>query len=1175
MEIRGELHLIFPWLVECVFGSLDGVIAGWNLRNISSRSNGYNTVLDFLDPSGPMMKLVYKLQAEEYKYEVSVSHLPGPVKASIQEGVLPDCSLFHNKLQFAMSGLLALNPFEFYMFNFAHSLITVKSCPPGQQGSCTDSAYFMLVDAYLKYFLPTEGVVPSSPFADARGSVTAPSPSPSLLKHHIFHQPSATADPAAQEIWRSETLLQMFVEVWLHHYSLEMYQRLQSPQVKEPFSPTEEHVMVVRLLVKHLHAFSTSLRPEQLAAASSPSAHASPLEEVVVQRFVQQKLYLFLQHCFGHWPLDASFRAVLETWLSYIQPWRYTGAAAAGGEAASPQPDLGRIVPDRWGSFVEENLLMYTKLFQGFLNRAVRIDLVNAKNALMVFRVAKVFSQMNLPDMIQRGEQLFLEPEHVLHHRQPSGFLLANLKADSTTKPLLLRCQDLVKIINDYPAKELHLIFPWLVECVFGSLDGVIAGWNLRNISSRSNGYNTVLDFLDPSGPMMKLVYKLQAEEYKYEVSVSHLPGPVKVSIQEGVLPDCSLFHNKLQFAMSGLLALSILHSKTPLYMALNIPVELSCPPGQQGSCTDSAYFMLVDAYLKYFLPTEGVVPSSPFADARGSVTAPSPSPSLLKHHIFHQPSATADPAAQEIWRSETLLQMFVEVWLHHYSLEMYQRLQSPQVKEPFSPTEEHVMVVRLLVKHLHAFSTSLRPEQLAAASSPSAHASPLEEVVVQRFVQQKLYLFLQHCFGHWPLDASFRAPWRYTGAAAAGGEAASPQPDLGRIENLLMYTKLFQGFLNRAVRIDLVNAKNALMVFRVAKVFSQMNLPDMIQRGEQLFLEPEHVLHHRQPSGFATPGQGGGSFLSSPAAGSSRQQRAVPDAVFRVKSHVYALEGQDCQYKQMFGADLRATILRFIQMIAQARQTAKRISDHSREAAANASLMSSWFGLRSPDLLSGAFAETDESGESLKKTHEFLDRALENLCLIFKLNPGQLSHIISSLGLSQDEVGSNQLPDCVQRDGVLVLTDLGRMQIINGLRRFDIRYQGDPELQPIRSFENAMLVRVFYQLSSLLNTRFGGHMTALCSRPDFLGRLGRHYLGPAGGPHLATRRGLEQRRHHHPGLSLRSLASYRTLLLLLLLYLLGALVSLGPLSSTLLILAGALLQGLLLTLLGDKLKSH
>lgn len=46
---------------------------------------------------------------------------------------------------------------------------------------------------------------------------------------------------------------------------------------------------------------------------------------------------------------------------------------------------------------------MYTKLFQVFLNRAMRTDLVNAKNALMVFRVAKVFVQPNLSEMIQKG----------------------------------------------------------------------------------------------------------------------------------------------------------------------------------------------------------------------------------------------------------------------------------------------------------------------------------------------------------------------------------------------------------------------------------------------------------------------------------------------------------------------------------------------------------------------------------------------------------------------------------------------------------------------------------------------------------------------------------------------------------------------------------------------------
>lgn len=40
--------------------------------------------------------------------------------------------------------------------------------------------------------------------------------SPSLLKHHIFHQPSVNADPSAQEIWRSETLLQVTQHTHTH-----------------------------------------------------------------------------------------------------------------------------------------------------------------------------------------------------------------------------------------------------------------------------------------------------------------------------------------------------------------------------------------------------------------------------------------------------------------------------------------------------------------------------------------------------------------------------------------------------------------------------------------------------------------------------------------------------------------------------------------------------------------------------------------------------------------------------------------------------------------------------------------------------------------------------------------------------------------------------------------------
>ncbi|XP_051733697.1 sphingomyelin phosphodiesterase 4 isoform X1 [Ctenopharyngodon idella] len=815
--------------------------------------------------------------------------------------------------------------------------------------------------------------------------------------------------------------------------------------------------------------------------------------------------------------------------------------------------------------------------------------------------------------------------------QQPS-YLLANLKVDWTNKPLHQRCHELGKIIDDYPAKELHAIFPWLVECVFGSLDGILTGWNLRFLQARSAEYNIAMDFLDPSGPMMKLVYKLQAEEYKYEFPVSYLPGPIKSSIQAGVLPDCPLFHNKIQFPMSGLLSLNPFE-----YYMFNFASSLiapkNYPPGQHGSCSDSAYFVLVDTYLKYFLPTEGNVPPSPYSDTRGTVASPAPrspsvpyvgyggySTSLLKRHITHQPSVNADPAAQEIWRSETLLQVFVEMWLHHYSLEMYQKLQSPQVKlallqyrlsmssmlcqppappgsgtlhtyqEPFTPTEEHVLVVRLLVKHLHAFSSSLKPETISSSPSAHSHSSPLEElkrVVVQRFVQQKLYVFLQHCFGHWPLDASFRAvletwlsyiqPWRYTGeknnTQADGGQNRTVPDKWASFvqENLLMYTKLFQVFLNRAMRTDLVNAKNALMVFRVAKVFVQPNLSEMIQKGEQLFLEPEHAILQRQNRVFLTPSHGG-SFLSS-------RQPMGTDSVFKVKSHVYSLEGQDCQYSLMFGPDLRKTVLKLIQIIAQARQTAKRISDHSAEMAANSSFLS-WFSVGSLDhnnTFTGG--EMDDLGEGVKKTHEFLDKALDYLCQIFRLNAGQLSQLLVNVASVDDEGASKQLPDCIPSENGLVLTDLGRLQIINGLRRFEIEYQGDPELQPIRSYENAFLVRLLFRISTFINARLGDHMEALCSRQDLLGRLGRHYLSSSSVVAEQRRKSPVTRqmreRPQRVRLSLRFLASYRTLLVLLLLYMLFALLSFGVFSSTGLILIISFLYELLFNFLNEKLKTQ
>uniref|UniRef100_UPI0030FB97DE sphingomyelin phosphodiesterase 4 n=2 Tax=Pongo abelii TaxID=9601 RepID=UPI0030FB97DE len=800
-----------------------------------------------------------------------------------------------------------------------------------------------------------------------------------------------------------------------------------------------------------------------------------------------------------------------------------------------------------------------------------------------------------------------LEAAMAFPHLQQPSFLLASLKADSINKPFAQQCQDLVKVIEDFPAKELHTIFPWLVESIFGSLDGVLAGWNLRCLQGRVNPveYSIVMEFLDPGGPMMKLVYKLQAEDYKFDFPVSYLPGPVKASIQECILPDSPLYHNKVQFTPTGGLGLNLALNPFEYYIfffALSLITQKPLPVSLHVRTSDCAYFILVDRYLSWFLPTEGSVPP-PLSSSPGG-TSPSPPPrtpampfasyglhhtSLLKRHISHQTSVNADPASHEIWRSETLLQVFVEMWLHHYSLEMYQKMQSPHAKESFTPTEEHVLVVRLLLKHLHAFANSLKPEQ----ASPSAHShatSPLEEfkrAAVPRFVQQKLYLFLQHCFGHWPLDASFRAvlemwlsylqPWRYAPDKQAPGSDSQPRCVSEKWapfvqENLLMYTKLFVGFLNRALRTDLVSPKHALMVFRVAKVFAQPNLAEMIQKGEQLFLEPELVIPHRQHRLFTAP-TFTGSFLSP-------WPPVVTDASFKVKSHVYSLEGQDCKYTPMFGPEARTLVLRLAQLITQAKHTAKSISDQCAESPAGHSFLS-WLGFSSMDT-NGSYTanDLDEMGQdSVRKTDEYLEKALEYLRQIFRLSEAQLRQFTLALGTTQDENGKKQLPDCIVGEDGLILTPLGRYQIINGLRRFEIEYQGDPELQPIRSYEIASLVRTLFRLSSAINHRFAGQMAALCSRDDFLGSFCRYHLTEPGlaSRHLLSPVGRRQVASHTrgPRLSLRFLGSYRTLVSLLLAFFVASLFCVGPLPCTLLLTLGYVLYASAMTLLTERGKLH
>lgn len=126
------------------------------------------------------------------------------------------------------------------------------------------------------------------------------------------------------EIWRSETVLTVFLDMWLYNdqitHNVSVENNFNIPMQPLHFNelPAGEYVRIIRVLVKQLHAFAASGKVDD--------SNLGELKKVTLP-MMQGKIYIFLRNLVHRWPLDGSFRLVLELWLSFIQPWRYPGHA--------------------------------------------------------------------------------------------------------------------------------------------------------------------------------------------------------------------------------------------------------------------------------------------------------------------------------------------------------------------------------------------------------------------------------------------------------------------------------------------------------------------------------------------------------------------------------------------------------------------------------------------------------------------------------------------------------------------------------------------------------------------------------------------------------------------------------------------------------------------------------
>lgn len=119
--------------------------------------------------------------------------------------------------------------------------------------------------------------------------------------------------------------------------------------------------------------------------------------------YIQGRMYASLRHLVHRWPLDGSFRLVLELWLSFIQPWRYKGSYGMATilKDEKVEDESGAAVGPEYAQFMAENLLAYTVLFQQLLPRFTNVDIASPKIALILFRLTKVSVYPSQSSLIQ------------------------------------------------------------------------------------------------------------------------------------------------------------------------------------------------------------------------------------------------------------------------------------------------------------------------------------------------------------------------------------------------------------------------------------------------------------------------------------------------------------------------------------------------------------------------------------------------------------------------------------------------------------------------------------------------------------------------------------------------------------------------------------------------------
>ena len=351
---------------------------------------------------------------------------------------------------------IQLNPFEFFFFHFAYYIKDLSTILEFGSNDQIQILYLNLLENYLIKFLPTNHNKCLNEFNTSNtqnsiwqslssttsnllhlgqhnqnkslvGQESSLIQKPSLLnikplQNYSFKQAEESVynqksfDSVGSIVYKCETLINILAEMWLNiriPTTLNKKKPNSASLIKND-CPNVIYMMSVRVFIKRVHFLANSATDKSMEMGNMPAFENHELDEIKKSVWtskyqIPKRFYNFLKLSLEYWPCDSSFRVPLETWLSYIQPWRYLneqpGGPLAEGRSLNSSGQVASLQNlNKWKTFIQENILFYTTIYREVLVRFVNLDLLSLKNANMLFRITKVYCQLNLSDLIREAE---------------------------------------------------------------------------------------------------------------------------------------------------------------------------------------------------------------------------------------------------------------------------------------------------------------------------------------------------------------------------------------------------------------------------------------------------------------------------------------------------------------------------------------------------------------------------------------------------------------------------------------------------------------------------------------------------------------------------------------------------------------------------------------------------